>query len=167
MPSFPLSSSLPPELRIQIWHHALPKKTRTKTTFYHYHKGCWAISRSPLDERNPNDIPLIFRHEYWTRFRSRFRCFLLTVKRGKSRLDGYARRASRYASTTKPSAIHSCAHSTPNTTHSTSHSPENIPSSTAPWTPENTPPSQMVISPTRRDLTILLCQTSRCGWFIV
>lgn len=64
--TFPLFSSLPPELRIQIWRDALPDQDRP--ALYPYKRGCWCPRwLSPSDRGNdpklkPN-IDLEFRYE--------------------------------------------------------------------------------------------------------
>lgn len=59
--AFSLFSSLPSELRIQIWHYALtlPEKRQSLVP---YRKGCWKVPPSPSNERDPDEIPLVFYH---------------------------------------------------------------------------------------------------------
>lgn len=63
--TFPHFSSLPPELRNQIWNHALPDKDRP--ALFPYRRGCWCPAYlSESDERylaNHDNIDMEFRGE--------------------------------------------------------------------------------------------------------
>lgn len=63
---FPLFLSLPPELRNQIWHDALPEKD--EPALFPYRKGCWCPrcisgSGNGYNPEYPADIYLEFRHD--------------------------------------------------------------------------------------------------------
>lgn len=66
--TFPLFTSLPPELRDQIWHDALPDKAGPALSFYK--KGCWCpryLSESDegYDAKNDeNNLKFEFRHDF-------------------------------------------------------------------------------------------------------
>jgi len=68
-PAFPLFSNLPPELRNQIWHEALPHDDDVQPALYFYKTGCWN-SRMLVEEdegympgQPGNNLTLEFRHD--------------------------------------------------------------------------------------------------------
>lgn len=56
--AFSLFPNLPLELRIQIWHYALPEKK--ESSLVPYRKGCWKVLPPTSDESK--ELPLVFQH---------------------------------------------------------------------------------------------------------
>lgn len=65
-PTFPQFSNLPPELRLQIWHQALPEKDSAALIFFK--KGCWRLrclseSEQGYDPTDPHHPHFYFNPE--------------------------------------------------------------------------------------------------------
>lgn len=56
--AFSLFPNPPLELRIQIWHYALPEKK--ESSLVPYRKGCWKVLPPTSDESK--ELPLVFQH---------------------------------------------------------------------------------------------------------